>query len=156
MVVKLFSDGVILRRIIIWGCCLVFVTMFFQTLDAKEPKLNLDPTNWIENLRKSAENGDPMLQLNIGIMFLEGTGLPKDLPEAFRWFKKSAENGCAYGMVNLGKMYFNGWGTTPDNLRAYAWVKLGFLRFKTGKMKDETENLVQFFERNALSEGKEM
>mgnify|MGYP003739007435 CR=1 FL=1 len=93
-----------------------------------------------------------MLQLNVGIMFLEGKGVPKNVPEAFRWFKKSAEKGCAFGMVNLGKMYFNGWGTDVDNGRAYAWVKLGFLRFKPGKDKDDTEPLLHFFERNVLSE----
>ncbi len=149
---KALAKRLIVRGRVLLGCCLVLILMGFQGLEAKEPKLNLDSANWIENLRASAEDGDPMLQLNIGIMYLEGKGLPKDVPEAVRWFKKSAEKGCAFGMVNLGKMYFNGWGITPDNIRAYAWVKLGFLRFKPGKIKDETEPLVHFFERSVLSE----
>ena len=47
----------------------------------------------IEYIKSYAEKGDERAQCNLGMKYLQGDGVKKDLGEAVKWFKKSAEQG---------------------------------------------------------------
>lgn len=52
-----------------------------------------------------ADNGDPVAQAHIGIMYRQGLGIEKNLAEAQRWLKMGADNGNALAQHELGWMY---------------------------------------------------
>ena len=43
-------------------------------------------------------------QYNLGVMCYEGRGVPRDFPEAVRWFRLAADQGHAWAQTNLGFM----------------------------------------------------
>ncbi len=52
-----------------------------------------------------AERGDAEAQANLGFMYREGLGVPRDDAEAAKWYLKAAEQGDAAYQYNLGHMY---------------------------------------------------
>ena len=56
--------------------------------------------------RASSAGGSP--RVNLGVMYLEGTGVEKDEEKAFALFKAAAEYGDAAGMYRLALMYKDG------------------------------------------------
>ena len=52
--------------------------------------------------RIGAENGDPASQLNLGWMYRDGKGVPKDAERAAFWFRKAAEQGHVEAQFTLG------------------------------------------------------
>ena len=60
--------------------------------------------------RCAAEQGDANSQFNLGVYYLKGFGVEKDVAEAVRWFRKAAEQGDAVAQCNLGSCYLAGCG----------------------------------------------
>ena len=63
-------------------------------------------------------------QVNIGLMYSEGQGVPKDKAEAAKWYRKAADQGYAPGQGELGRVYYLGWGVPQDYVQAYLWLSL--------------------------------
>ncbi|MCL2148656.1 MAG: sel1 repeat family protein, partial [Methanomassiliicoccaceae archaeon] len=57
----------------------------------------------IEGIRRRAEGGDAVAQYEIGMMCLEGEGVPQDDAEAVRWIRLSAEAGHPPAQTRLGR-----------------------------------------------------
>jgi len=74
--------------------------------------------------RPLAEQGDPIDQYNLGLLYLDGHGVPQDYDEAAKWFKRSAEQGYAPAQHNLGALYATGQGVKRDYVQAYKWMNL--------------------------------
>ena len=74
--------------------------------------------------RKAADQGDPVAENEIGIMFRVGDGVPRDKEEAVRWYAKAAKQGSPQAMFNLGACYYNGDGVASNEYSAYAWFLL--------------------------------
>ncbi len=55
----------------------------------------------IDALRKKAEQGDALAQLNLGAAYDNGMGVPRDVDKAIEWYKKSADQGLAEAQFNL-------------------------------------------------------
>lgn len=75
-------------------------------------------------LRQAAEQGDARAQVNLGLMYERGDGVPKDGREAAQWYRRAAEHGEAMGQNNLGVMYERGDGVPKDLVFAYMWFNL--------------------------------
>jgi TPR repeat protein len=73
--------------------------------------------------KRSAEQGDPLAQVNLGVMYHNGQGVPKNYREAARWYRKAAEQGNATAQLNLGIMYDNGHGVKQDHVEAGRWYR---------------------------------
>ena len=73
----------------------------------------------------AAEQGDATAQLNLGLMYFNGRGVPKDVVEAARLFRLAAEQGNVTAQFQLGVMYALGQGVPKDDVQAYAWVNIG-------------------------------
>ena len=71
-----------------------------------------------EEIEKTAKQGNPHSQFNLGQMYYEGLGVEKDYKKAFQWIEKSAKQGFAQAQNNLGIMYVNGQGVKQDYKKA--------------------------------------
>jgi TPR repeat protein len=86
-------------------------------------------------------NGE--VQNIMGIMYMDGKGVPRNAATALQWFARSAASGSSSGQNNLGGLYRDGkgvprdfdkaftffyagasQGTRVDHLRAYMWFDL--------------------------------
>lgn len=54
--------------------------------------------------RTLAEQGDPEAQLNLGLMYEMGWGLPLNLDSAASWYRKAAEQGYHFAQDSLGSL----------------------------------------------------
>jgi uncharacterized protein len=81
-----------------------------QTTTKKKPKtpVVIQANESIADLRAKAEKGDANAQVNLGVRFLKGEGVPQDHAEAVKWFHKAAEQGNVGAQHNLGVIYFQG------------------------------------------------
>ena len=74
---------------------------------------------------KAAEQGDAKAQYNIGNMYLQGQGVPRNYKEALRWFMKAAEQGFADAQFNTGALLVGGQeGVLRDLRTALKWMRL--------------------------------
>jgi len=78
----------------------------------------------VQEWRPLAEQGDPIDQYNLGLLYLDGHGVPQDYDEAVKWFKRSANQGYAPAQHNLGAMYGVGQGVKRDYVEAYKWMNI--------------------------------
>src|SRR2546428_550692 len=74
-------------------------------------------------LRQEAEQGHVEAQFNLGLMYLDGQGIPQDFTQAAQWFRKVAEQGAAAAQFNLGGMYEHGVGVPQDSAQAIQWYR---------------------------------
>lgn len=74
--------------------------------------------------RLFAEAGVAAAQVNLGIMYGRGEGVPQDKAEAARWFRLAADQGDAQAQFNLGVQYDNGEGVPQDKAEAVRWYRL--------------------------------
>ena len=71
--------------------------------------------------RPLAVQGNPVAQNNLGIMYLDGKGVPQNTSEAVRYLSLSAAAGSSLGQNNLGGLYRDGKGVPRDYGRAAQW-----------------------------------
>ena len=60
---------------------------------------------------------------NLGDIYGEGLGVPKDYAMARAWYNKAAVAGNVAAMDNLGVYYQNGWGGPQDYTKARPGMK---------------------------------
>jgi TPR repeat protein len=70
-----------------------------------------------------AQQGNADAQNELGFMYHEGLGLPKDPLKAVYWYTKAAEQDHPSAQFNLGNRYRQGDGVTEDDAVAVAWWK---------------------------------
>ena len=74
--------------------------------------------------RPLAEEGDPIAQFNLGLLYLDGHGVPQSPMEAANWFRRAAEQDYTQAQHNLGAMYGSGQGVKRDYVQAYKWLNI--------------------------------
>ena len=74
--------------------------------------------------RPLAEKGDAPSQFNLGLMYVDGLGVPQDYNQALSWFERSAQQDYAKAQLNLGAMYASGKGIKRDYIQAYKWLNV--------------------------------
>jgi uncharacterized protein len=57
--------------------------------------------------------GDPDAQYNLAQMYLGGTGVEKNVPQAVKWLNLAAEKNHIVAEAVLGNLLFNGGGGVP-------------------------------------------
>lgn len=77
----------------------------------------------VTDLQPLSHKGDAGGQYYIGLMYLNGQGLPKDDAQAFQWFGKSAKQGYARAQNALGELYFYARGTPRNHEQAQFWFR---------------------------------
>jgi len=71
--------------------------------------------------RKAAMQGNANAQLNLGVAYALGLGVPQDYAEAMKWDRKAAIQGNAGAQLEIGVMYENGQGVPQDYTEAMKW-----------------------------------
>ena len=71
-----------------------------------------------------AEQGHAEAQNNLGVIYANGRGVPRDDVEAVKWWRKAGEQGNAVAQFNLGVSYRTGWGVPQDYISAHMWLSL--------------------------------
>jgi len=83
-----------------------------------------DYTTAAKEWRTEAESGDAATQYNLGLLYVDGHGVPQDYAEAVKWFRRAAEQGYTQAQHNLGAMYGSGQGVRRDYVEAYKWLNI--------------------------------
>jgi len=66
------------------------------------------------HVRREALAGDAGAQLTLGLMLLDGHGVPRDTGAAFRWFQIAARSGNRDAINLMGRCHELGWGTSVN------------------------------------------
>lgn len=74
--------------------------------------------------RPLAEKGDAPSQFNLGLLYIDGLGVPQDFGQAVSWFERSAQQDYAKAQLNLGALYASGKGVKRDYVQAYKWLNV--------------------------------
>src|SRR4051794_4068870 len=70
----------------------------------------------ISDLRTAAGRGNVDAQMELGLRYFEGRGVPMDADEAARWWKQAEQQrGNTAAQYNLGLLYHKGFGSMPAN-----------------------------------------
>ena len=98
----------------------------------------------LKEFRPLADQGDPLAQATLGLMYAEGEGVAQDYQEAARWYRLAAEQGDASGQFRLGAMYTAGQSVPKDYVLAHMWMNLAAAKRvkKAGKGRDFLEILM--------------
>ncbi len=68
------------------------------------------------------DGGNAEEQYALGMMYAQGTEVPKDYAEAAKWFSLAADQGHTRAMCSLGSIYYEGQGVEKDPITAvYIW-----------------------------------
>ncbi len=106
---------------------LLFLTLtvtaadFSAGLDAYQKK---DYAAAVKEWRPLAEKGDAPSQFNLGLLYVDGLGVPQDYNQALSWFERSAQQDYEKAQLNLGAMYGGGKGVKRDYVQAYKWLNV--------------------------------
>ena len=99
---------------------------FAQTFeDARKAFEKQDYQTALRILHELAEQGDAQAQLNLGSLYTNGLGVPKNNVEAANWTRKAANQGLPQAQVLLGLLYENGQGVRKNNAEAVKLVSQG-------------------------------
>jgi TPR repeat protein len=82
--------------------------------------------------RPLADQGSAAAQLNIGLLYLDGHGVPQDYGEAVMWLRRSAEQDNTEAQHDLGALYGAGKGLKRDYVQAYKWMNICAAKGNTG------------------------
>jgi len=83
-----------------------------------------DYTTALRLFRPLADQGNVASQFNLGIMFSQGQGTPKDAAEAAKWYRLAADQGYANAQIKLGVIYMTGLGVSRNYAEAMKWYRL--------------------------------
>ena len=73
--------------------------------------------------KKTAEQGRPASQYNLGHHYDKGIGTSQNEKQAFQWFKKAAENGYTDAKHSLAVCYLTGKGVPQDLEQGIYWLE---------------------------------
>ena len=73
--------------------------------------------HWLTQAWRRAEVG-------LGVLYLEGRGVPPDDAEAARWFQRAADRGHPDAQFRLGFLHFSGRGVARDMAAAQRWYRM--------------------------------
>ena len=92
--------------------------------DARAARNKGDYATALRLWRPLADQGHADAQNYLGLMYLDGEGVPEDYAAAVSWFRKAAEQGHAIAQTNLGDMYATGRGVAQAYVQAHMWFNL--------------------------------
>lgn len=99
-------------------------------LEVKNKKLrgcqNKSDDKYIEFLTKAAKNSHPNAQTNLGIAYIEGKSVTKNIQKGLYWLEKAAKAGSYVGKAQyfLGNLYEEGLEVKQDYTKAIKYYEL--------------------------------
>ncbi|MCL9982947.1 MAG: sel1 repeat family protein [Erythrobacter sp.] len=71
--------------------------------------------------RQAASAGASGAQYNLGNLYAQGIGVPRDYAQAANLYRLAARQGSAPAQTDLGALYSKGLGVTENNYKGYLW-----------------------------------
>lgn len=68
----------------------------------------------VSQIKKAAEKGLPDWENNLGLCYIYGKGVEKNVAEGNNWYKKAIEHGSTEALFNLGVSYYKGEGVVKN------------------------------------------
>jgi hypothetical protein len=78
----------------------------------------------LDELRLMAAHGNARAQNDLGQIFAEGDGVPRDGAAAAQWLRRAADQGNVVAQTNLGLLHARGVAVPRDEVEALAWFNL--------------------------------
>ena len=100
--------------------------LFLAAEDAAPLPSHAQPTNsaaLVSAVSAAAEAGDPRAQHDLGVFYMNGTGVPQSTELALFWWNKSASQGDPIAQTKLGWCYFEGRGVPTSHSVAAEWFR---------------------------------
>ncbi|MBI3775914.1 MAG: sel1 repeat family protein [Gammaproteobacteria bacterium] len=82
------------------------------------------PEPVLVELQHNAQQGNLDAQYQLAMKYLNGDGVPSDLPMALKWLRKSVDGGHLRAEYQLGIMYRDGVGVPKDLELAMRWLRV--------------------------------
>jgi TPR repeat protein/uncharacterized caspase-like protein len=70
----------------------------------------------------------------LGVIYMNGNGVPKDYAEARKWYDKALDAGYPSALTNIGLLYRHGWGVPQDYVEAHKWFEKAVAAGQPGAM----------------------
>ena len=86
-------------------------------------KVNKNYEEAVKWYEKAAEQGYPMAQVNLGLMYDDGRGVEQNYEKALELYRKAAEQGHITAQNIIGNMYENGRGVEQNYEEAAKWYR---------------------------------
>ena len=104
---------------------------------------------WGKKIRQTRQ------QHNLGVLYLNGVGVPLDFQSAYKWFKSAAEEGLPEAQLNVGIALQSGMGVKKDMVGAYKYYSLAAAQGLPNAAQAR-DNLAQFLTRFQIQAGQRM
>ena len=75
----------------------------------------------LNEVREKAENGDAIAQYELGMSYIDGMVVDKNIEEGLKWVTLSAQQNHDCAQVSLGMFYYYGGDGTRDLNKAIYW-----------------------------------
>jgi TPR repeat protein len=108
--------------------------------DATAANKRGDYATALKTFQLLAAQGNVEAQVNLGMLYANGQGVPQDYAQARQWYEKAAAQGDALAQNNLAELYYAGLGVPQDDVRAYMWVNLAAAHMTGEEQKQAEEN----------------
>ena len=82
-----------------------------------------DEQHALKLYKQAAELGYAPAQEMLGLLYFQGRGTQKDMPEAARWIHKAANQGFPLAENHLGFLYEHGFGVPQDLKESARWYR---------------------------------
>lgn len=76
-----------------------------------------------QEFQRSAAEGNPDAQVNLGNLYLQGLGVEHSDLKAYDWYAKAARQGHAQALGKLAIMHYQGLGVAEDHAAAADWFR---------------------------------
>jgi Sel1 repeat len=81
-------------------------------------------TRTVAEIKAAAEGGEANAQMELGMMYLEGRGFPRNVAAGREWFKRAAESGHPEGQFKLARLLRgDGINWYKANDECFGWMK---------------------------------
>jgi len=122
----------------------------------------LDQSKLVPLLKPCALQGNAKAQNYLGLAYLNGIGIEKDIPQAYNYIAKAASKNYANAQYNLGRLYKYGIGCELSFTKAVDWFKtaaangnqraaysLGYMYYKGYGVPQDYKQAVSWFTRSS-------
>ncbi|MHB1869446.1 MAG: tetratricopeptide repeat protein [Steroidobacteraceae bacterium] len=75
-------------------------------------------------IRRAAQANLAMAEARLRAMYLSGTAVPQNIPDALKWLHRAAERGAPAAQLDLGYLYAVGALVPADKVQAYYWYSI--------------------------------
>lgn len=89
----------------------------------------------------SARAGEAQAKFSLGLMYLRGQGVERDLTEAFRWLREAAGQGDGDARMVLGDLHMKDDPAMRDLTKSYLWLTLALSKVR-GKKRHRTFDMI--------------